>query len=203
VCKVTHPGNTALTPQVHRLDLYQCAGARPAAGATALSPRPRMHWGRRRGPGRCLRGSQSAGRRSSGRGFCAQAARHVRVVGTPPWHARSPLRSESSHLLAISGIGAFPILSAETGLHVFETPSPNRSFDRIAVRVAVAPYPSAAPGDRPCAAGSTRAGRVAGIDHDRPSLPHRAVSACSRLGDWRTGRLDRVLAGDFDVIADS
>jgi hypothetical protein len=49
--------------------------------------------------------------------------------------------------------------------------------------------------DRPCAAGSTRPGRVAGIDHDRPSLPHRAVSACSRLGARLACKAARSRAG--------
>src|SRR5262249_48853526 len=55
------------------------------------------------------------------------------------------LQSASSHLLAISGIAAYPILGAESGLHVFETPRTEHSFGRIAIRVAVAPRLPAPP----------------------------------------------------------
>ena len=101
-------------------------------------------------------------------------------------------------------IGAFPILSAETGLHVFETPSPNRSFDRIAVRVAVAPYPSAAPGTDPVLlARRALAELPASTTIVRRYRTGPSPLVRDSVHDWRTGRLDRVLAGDFDVIADS
>ena len=114
------------------------------------------------------------------------------------------LRSESSHMLAISGIGAHPILSAETGLHVFETPRAEHSFGRIAIRVAVAPYLSAAPDTDP----SVLARRAVDALPATATVVRRYRLEPSPLvrdsvRDWRTGRLDRVLAGEFDVMAGS
>ena len=114
------------------------------------------------------------------------------------------LRSASSHMLAISGIGAYAILSAETGLHVFETPRAEHSFGRIAVRVAVAPCLSAAPDSDPsvlarCALDALPA--TATIVRRYRTEPSPLVRDSVR--DWRTGRLDRVLAGEFDVMAGS
>ncbi len=118
------------------------------------------------------------------------------------------LWSEGSQLLAISGIGAFQILSPETGLHVLESPhdkSPHgdRSFDRVAVQVAVAPSTPASPD-----ADALELARHA-LDALPPSMtivrryregPSPLVRDTVR--EWRTGRLDRVLAGQFDVISD-
>jgi ATP-dependent Clp protease ATP-binding subunit ClpC len=114
------------------------------------------------------------------------------------------LQSESSHMLAIAGIGAHSILSAETGLHVFETPRAEHSFGRIAVRVAVAPYLSAAPDTDP----SVLARRALDALPARATVVRRYRTEPSPLvrdsvRDWRTGRLDRVLAGEFDVMAGS
>jgi ATP-dependent Clp protease ATP-binding subunit ClpC len=114
------------------------------------------------------------------------------------------LRSESSHLLAISGIGAYSILSAETGLHVFETPRDDRAFGRIAVRVAVAPCLPAAPGTDPASvAGRALAELPASTTIVRRYRTEPSPLVRDSVRDWRTGRLDRVLAGEFDVIADS
>jgi ATP-dependent Clp protease ATP-binding subunit ClpC len=112
-------------------------------------------------------------------------------------------------LLSVSGYGAYPILSGEDGLHVLERPVTKgraSSFDRIKVRVRVVPQP-----DEP-----------AGITHATPLEQARSALAAGGAGQlvvvrryrsepsplvrdssggWRTGHLDRVLAGDFDLIA--
>jgi ATP-dependent Clp protease ATP-binding subunit ClpC len=116
------------------------------------------------------------------------------------------LRSEGTDLLAISGIGAYQILEPETGLHVLESP-PDRlprhehSLDRVAVHVTVAPARPAPPDTD--AADLARAA----LDALPPSttIVRRYREGPSPLvrdtvREWRTGRLDRVLAGEFDVI---
>ena len=109
---------------------------------------------------------------------------------------------------SISGIGAYQILSPETGLHVLESPhdrSPHgdRSFDRVAVHVTVAPSTPASP-DAEAVELARRA-----LDAVPPSMtivrryregPSPLVRDTVR--EWRTGRLDRVLAGEFDVMTD-
>jgi ATP-dependent Clp protease ATP-binding subunit ClpC len=124
------------------------------------------------------------------------------------WACRRGMRvrrisSQGSHLNAFSGIGAYPILAPETGLHVFESPADEHSFERVAVHVAVAPSLPASP------------------DADAVELARRAFAELppsntivrryrtkpsplvrDSVRNWRTGRLDRVLAGEFDVMVD-
>ena len=113
------------------------------------------------------------------------------------------LSHDGGHLLGISGIGAYQILAPETGLHVFESPDGPRSFERVVVQVAVAPAVAAAPGSD-----ATARARAA----LRALPPSTTVVRRYRTGpsplvrdtvrDWRTGRLDRVLAGEFDVMTE-
>jgi ATP-dependent Clp protease ATP-binding subunit ClpC len=129
------------------------------------------------------------------------------------WARRRGMRvrrlwSQASHLLSVSGIGAYRILAPETGLHVLESPHDDapeggRSFDRIAAQVAVAPAAPAAPD-----ADLAEVARDA-LDALPPAMtivrryrtrPSPLVRDSVR--EWRTGRLDRVLAGEFDVITE-
>ena len=115
----------------------------------------------------------------------------------------SRLQSNTGYLLAVTGIGAYPILSSEDGLHVFESPHDERSFDRVAVHVTVAPRPPAAPDVEPlelarkALAGVKVPGAVVRRYREKPSPLVRDT-----IRDWRTGRLERVLAGDFDLMLD-
>src|SRR5204863_205702 len=94
--------------------------------------------------------------------------------------------------------------SSETGLHLFEIPQRKRSFSRIAVRVAVAPLPFAAPETDP---GSLARSALAELPSATTIVRRYRVGPSplvrDAVHDWRTGRLDRVLAGDFDVIANT
>jgi ATP-dependent Clp protease ATP-binding subunit ClpC len=118
------------------------------------------------------------------------------------------LAAETGHLLAVSGIGAYQILAPETGLHVLEsphdpTPRGDKSFDRIAVSVAVAPGAPASP-----AADAVELARRALDSVPPPTVIVRRYRTepsplvRDTVRDWRTGRLDRVLAGEFDVITE-
>ena len=51
-------------------------------------------------------------------------------------------------VVAIAGLGAYPILKLENGLHVWEAPGEGKSFERIKVRVHVVPQPIV-PGETP------------------------------------------------------
>ena len=75
------------------------------------------------------------------------------------------------------GIGAYRILSAETGLHVFEVGQPDGSFSRHAVRVAVAPCPAAAPDTDPVVLARRVLAASPSPTTDRAPLPNGAVSA--------------------------
>jgi ATP-dependent Clp protease ATP-binding subunit ClpC len=113
------------------------------------------------------------------------------------------LSGEATHLLSFSGIAAYRILEGESGLHVFEAPRDERSFDRVAVQVTVALAPSAPPDADPAdvarraLAETETATTVVRRYRTRPSPLVR-----DSVREWRTGRLDRVLDGEFDVIVD-
>ena len=77
-----------------------------------------------------------------------------------------------------------------------------RSFERAAVEVCVAPRRASAPDED-----AVEAARLALAERPpTPTVVRRYRTKPSPLvrdsvGAWRTGRLDRVLAGEFDVIA--
>ncbi|RMH85114.1 MAG: AAA family ATPase [Calditrichaeota bacterium] len=112
-----------------------------------------------------------------------------------------------SRIIAISGYGAFNILQPETGVHVLEIPGEgSKSFERCKVHVLVVPQP-----DEPAA-------------NEGDALLNQALETLKSIGEeqtlkivrryrenpsplvrdsvrkWRTGRLERVLGGDFDLI---
>jgi ATP-dependent Clp protease ATP-binding subunit ClpC len=97
-------------------------------------------------------------------------------------------------VLEIVGLGAYTLLKPEIGLHVLELPhEESRSFDRVTVLVDVEPVGLAANEQRP--------------DRPEPAIARRYRREPSPLVrdavGMRTGRIDRVLAGDFDLLADA
>ncbi len=97
-------------------------------------------------------------------------------------------------VLDVSGLGAYTLLKQEIGLHVLELPhEADRSFDRVTVLVDVAPAgdgKNAPPPDRP------EPGIVRRYRHEPSPLVRNTTG-------MRTGRIDRVLAGDFDLFVDA
>ncbi|HEX6884781.1 MAG TPA: AAA family ATPase [Planctomycetota bacterium] len=101
---------------------------------------------------------------------------------------------------AISGYGAFLLLEAEAGWHVLEREEGGETR-RQRVRVRLAPQPEHPLGDAPAAARAALA-RDASAD---PRIVRRYREAPSPLvrdavRGWRTGRIERVWAGDFDLV---
>ncbi|MBL8264454.1 MAG: AAA family ATPase [Xanthomonadaceae bacterium] len=95
--------------------------------------------------------------------------------------------------LAISGFGACDLLLAEHGLHVFEHDADDNAPRRSTVAVRVA-------ADLP---GRARIDLIKSDDELRVCRRYRAEPSPlvrDSVRAWRTGRLDRVLAGEFDVI---
>jgi ATP-dependent Clp protease ATP-binding subunit ClpC len=111
-----------------------------------------------------------------------------------------------SQLMAIAGFAAYRLLAPEAGLHVLEWDEPGgRAPRRASVRVRVEPQP-ATPA-REGAAGLRRQAEEALGAHAGGSgvvvrryreQPSPLVKDLVR--GWRTGRLERVLGGEFDVI---
>jgi len=107
-------------------------------------------------------------------------------------------------IVAVSGFGAYSILEAETGLHVLEVPADSKTFDRYHVRIWVVPQPEA---PEPGVGTSWQQARNSflHVDEPLPTVVRRYRKEPSPLvrdsvRKWRTGLLDRVLDGDFDLF---
>jgi ATP-dependent Clp protease ATP-binding subunit ClpC len=133
------------------------------------------------------------------------------------WAARRGLKVEtllddddggrtSRTLLAISGLGACSRLAAEDGLHVYEEPTPEgRGFDRLQVRVRVVAQPDLPAddglrGQRTQALAAFQAAEDGPLQIVRRYRERPSPLVRDAVRGWRTGRIDRVLAGDFDLI---
>ncbi|HSB04100.1 MAG TPA: AAA family ATPase [Thermodesulfobacteriota bacterium] len=108
-------------------------------------------------------------------------------------------------LASVTGFGSFSILNSENGLHLFEVPKEdNKNFHRHSVRVSVVPQPNVpAQGQTALLEQARRCfsefrpseTKVVRRYRDKPSPLVR-----DQDGNWRTGRIDRVLNGDFDLF---
>jgi ATP-dependent Clp protease ATP-binding subunit ClpC len=102
-------------------------------------------------------------------------------------------QGERGQTLTVSGLGAFTLLRNESGLHVFELPAGYRSFDRVSVLVSVVPHDNGASPAGARAADGAEPAVVRRYRHSPSPLVRDASGA-------RTGRIDRVLGGDFDLV---
>ncbi len=108
--------------------------------------------------------------------------------------------SVRARVLYVEGLGAFDALSGEGGLHVSESRHDGRTERLGVVRVTVTPWAEAsAPSADGAQAG--RPGAEVAVIRRYQSEPTPLVRDI-RAG-WRTGRIDRVLGGDFDLFAAS
>ena len=123
------------------------------------------------------------------------------------WAKRRGMRTQAippsdrdERRLAISGFGAYTILKAEAGLHVLELPRERQGFARANVQVAVAPRTDAS---RTVEELEEEAGRALSGSPAPQTVVRRYRREPSPLvrdaSGWRTGRIDQVLAGDFDL----
>jgi ATP-dependent Clp protease ATP-binding subunit ClpC len=107
--------------------------------------------------------------------------------------------------LLISGFGAHRLLAQEVGLHVLELADEERGAGRVAARVRLAIAPL---GDLPADKFRSALAEALGRGLQPHAVVRRYRSEPSPLvrnmnGSWRTGKLDAVLRGDFDLIAAS
>ena len=147
------------------------AGARRAGGGRAR----RRHPARRRRPG--VRAADRGDVRAPGRASAACASKAPR---------RRPPTAAIRWQATVTGFGALRTLRPESGLHVLEVPDGRGGYDRRRVRVTVTPEAPGTPASRT---------KIVRRYRERPTpLVRDAVR------NWRTGRLDTVLAGGFDLV---
>ena len=112
-------------------------------------------------------------------------------------------------LISVVGFAAFNILKPETGLHVLETPGDNkdrkRSFIRYKVRVRVAAQPDEPTGASLADFRDQGERAIAKLEGGKLTVVRRYREEPSPLvrdsvRGWRTGNLDQVLGGHFDLI---
>jgi ATP-dependent Clp protease ATP-binding subunit ClpC len=115
-------------------------------------------------------------------------------------------RDQPYHLLAaVSGYAAYHILAHEHGLHLFEIPETEKSFLRAKVQVLVAPQPDEPAGPELEDWRSQAESAIAGSRRESLKVVRRYREEPSPLvrdgvRNWKTGRIDRVLNGDFDLF---
>ena len=108
-------------------------------------------------------------------------------------------RDNEPPIIVIGGFGAYRTLALEAGLHIFE--HADGTVGRVTARVSLALVPL---GDVPASkeralilkvlSAAPKTNAVARRYREEPPLVRDAA------GSWRTGRLDRVLGGDFDLL---
>lgn len=115
------------------------------------------------------------------------------------------VKKDSAPVLLVSGFGAYRTLARESGLHVLDGIESTETTSRMTARVLVSPV---APG-----ATSTAAQRqVLNDTFAKMTRPTAIVRRYRRTpsplvrnadGSWRSGKMDDVLAGDFDMLGSS
>jgi ATP-dependent Clp protease ATP-binding subunit ClpC len=101
-------------------------------------------------------------------------------------------------LLSVSGFGAYSILRDEQGVHVLEKPRDDGSPERLQVRLRVVPQPHEEIRATDALTLVRAADQPLEIVRRYRELPSPLVRDAVR--QWRTGRLDLVLDGNFDVM---
>jgi ATP-dependent Clp protease ATP-binding subunit ClpC len=109
-----------------------------------------------------------------------------------------------SCIMAFSGFAAYSILELEAGLHVIESLDKDKKLTRFHVRVQVAPQPSTPENNAKAMLVHAQSLFKQGADRSRRIIRRYQTAPTPLVRDnirkWRTGRLDRVLDGNFDVI---
>ena len=108
--------------------------------------------------------------------------------------------------LAIAGFSSYVVLMQENGLHVLEWGTPAEGgIKRASVRVRVLAQPPAPVRGGEAELTQQAAESLASAPAPQPTIVRRYRGTPSPLvrdsvRGWRTGRLERVLAGDFDIV---
>ena len=106
-------------------------------------------------------------------------------------------------IFSVNGFGSYAILSREAGLHVMESPIDESRFERVRVRVVVAPQPESPIPRREDQMKHAREllnaseNQALEIVRRYRELPSPLVR--DNISGWRTGRINAIWSGNFDV----
>ncbi|HEY0005078.1 MAG TPA: AAA family ATPase [Pyrinomonadaceae bacterium] len=136
------------------------------------------------------------------RGWAEKRGMRVDILEETGIDGAQPFRA----LMAVSGFASYAILEPESGLHIMEIRQDQKSFYRLKVRVRVLAQPDEPPGQGRTAhmqalsslAGKENAREQQQVVRRYREEPSPLVRDSRR--NWRTGKLDRVLSGDFDLM---
>ncbi len=118
--------------------------------------------------------------------------RHMQfAIIQPPGGAGAPI-------LQVSGFGAYRTLKEDAGLHVLEEENGSRLVARVAVAPGPVEEPKPADAYRVLRQGLSQPAESGNIVRRYREKPAPLVRDLRK--GWRSGRLDAVLAGDFDLI---
>jgi ATP-dependent Clp protease ATP-binding subunit ClpC len=122
------------------------------------------------------------------------------------WAARRGMQlqeyAREPPLITVSGFGAYACMAREAGLHVLEPPEGEDGGPRLVarVRVAAAPLGELAAATAAKTLATTLAAEPASSTVVRRYRGGRSpLVRDARLG-WRSGKLEAILGGDFDLI---
>lgn len=113
-----------------------------------------------------------------------------------------PADGKGAPILHVTGFGAYRTLRAEVGLHVLEAPARDNNARRTVARVTMVAGPDR---DLPEPSEYVAASRLLAAVPAAATIVRRYREAPAPMvrdlaNGWRTGRLDSVLGGDFDLI---
>jgi ATP-dependent Clp protease ATP-binding subunit ClpC len=113
--------------------------------------------------------------------------------------------SKRSIILAVNGLGAYPVLQFERGLHVLEIPRESNAYDRVNARVNVIGQPETPTHTNDEHLHHARRGFAAADEAAKAAVVRRYRREPSPLvrdarRNYRTGLIDKVMGGDFDLF---
>ena len=113
-------------------------------------------------------------------------------------------RKEYQFMAAISGFGSYSILQGEHGLHVLEVPKTQKTYQKYNVHVRICPQPEKPAQNKEILMNQATQEFLRQTDTGARIVRHYRIEPSPLIRDnirkWRSGRIDRVLEGDFDLM---
>jgi ATP-dependent Clp protease ATP-binding subunit ClpC len=113
-------------------------------------------------------------------------------------------KREFQFLAAISGFGSYSILNSEEGLHVLELPKTKKTFHKYNVHVRICPQPENPAENQEALLKQAQQALLNSTGSTARIVRHYRFEPSPLIRDvvkkWRTGRIEKVLEGDFDLM---